>query len=242
MNSLKQNVNVFNRDVIDNEGYRYTTHAQFSSIVANRRLTEVTIEHVMPSCGSLIDIGCGDGTYTNDIQQNFPALSIDATDPAVEAIKSAEAKYPKIRFFVSNILEEDSFKGKAREYDLAIIRGVLHHLNDPTLALHNTLALAKNVLIIEPNGNNPVLKLIERLSRYHREHEERSFSSSVLKEFCRQAGGRVMKLSFVGYVPFFFPTIPARVLYFLQPFLEKIPLVRFFLSGQIVILCERERH
>ncbi|MEZ4901482.1 MAG: hypothetical protein R2822_06830 [Spirosomataceae bacterium] len=62
---------------------------------------------------------------------------------------------------------------------------------------------------MEPNGNNPILKLIEKTSKYHIEHEEQSFIEFSLKKWIKNAGGKVTNWSYVGYVPFFFPDGPA---------------------------------
>ncbi len=239
MKRLKKNVESFNRDVAENKGYKYTSNAPFSSVVANSRLTRATAENIPKTCGSLIDIGCGDGTYTNDIKSAFLKMRVDGTDPAKKAVSSAKRKYPGIRFFASNILDEKTFRGKAKKYDAGVLRGVLHHLSDPALAIKNSLSLAGMLVIIEPNGNNPILKIIEKASKYHVEHEERSFSPAELKRFCASAGARVEKTFFTGFVPFFFPELPARIIYFFQPLLERVPLLRYFFSAQIVMVCRK---
>jgi hypothetical protein len=91
------------------------------------------------------------------------------------------------------------------------------------------------VLSIEPNGNNPILKLIEKLSPYHREHEEQSFSARALRRWSKDAGGEILSLEYVGFIPFFFPTLPAKVIHRVQPGLEQVPLLRDVVSGQIVL-------
>jgi 2-polyprenyl-3-methyl-5-hydroxy-6-metoxy-1,4-benzoquinol methylase len=236
---LKNNVNEFEKDVMRNGGYRYTTNPQYSSFIANKRLTDTVIENILPSYKTLIDIGCGDGVNTGEISKVFPSLNIDATDPACKAIELAKEKYQDITFFVSNILDINTFEKKVEKYDLAVLRGVLHHLTDPVIAIRNSLTLSDNVLIIEPNGNNPILKIIEKKSKYHIEHEEKSFTSKKLSKYCGEAGGAVKKLYFVGFIPFFFPEIASKIILFFQPFLEKIPVLRYFFSGQIIILCQK---
>jgi SAM-dependent methyltransferase len=238
--ATKENVNVFNRDVEENQGYRYTTNTQFSSVVSNRRLTKVTLDNIPLYVKTIVDIGCGDGTYTAELAHSRNDLTFSGTDPAVKAIEIALRNYPAIDFFTSNILLPESFAN--RHYDMAIIRGVLHHLSDQQKALDNTLILADNVLIIEPNGNNPVLKYIEKHSRYHVEHEEQSFSTKQLVKWCEQAGYKVQSIQYVGFVPFFFPTLASRIIYFFQPILERVPLLRCYFSAQIVIVCNTEIH
>ena len=238
MPTLKKNVGVFDSDVRDNEGYRYTTSASYSSIVANRRMTEATLQHIPPSAKRVLDAGCGDGTYANDIKRARSSLEIVGFDPASEAVRVARSRYPGIEFVVGDVLRAETFpEGK---FDLIILRGVLHHVSDPAAGIRQCAARADALLIIEPNGNNPILKLIEKVSPYHREHEERSFSSRTLARWCREAGCPATSISFIGFVPFFFPTLPAKVIHFFQPFLERVPLLCRFFGAQVIITAESQ--
>ncbi len=237
MGTLKKNVNVFNSDVENNEGYKYSTHGSLSSVLANKRMSDEIIAFIDVNAKTLIDIGSGDGVYTNVIHQSRPKISITGFDPAEVAVKIARKNYPEIEFSIGNILENNTFP--AKRFDVGVIRGVLHHLNNPELAIKNSGLLADQVVIVEPNGNNPVLKIIEKVSPYHRLHEERSFSSSQLKKWCQENGFVVEKMTFIGFIPMFFPTFLTKVIFFFQPFFEKIyPLKKYF-GAQIVILCRK---
>ena len=97
MKKLKKNVGVFNKDILANSGYRYTTKAAYSSFVANKRLTDITISILRNNKQkSLVDVGCGDGIYTKEIKKQLPKLNISAFDPAAKAIELARNLYPKI--------------------------------------------------------------------------------------------------------------------------------------------------
>lgn len=240
MKKLKKNVKVFDKDVLANSGYRYTTKATYSAKVANVRLTNITIDILnSTSQKTLIDVGCGDGIYVHEIKKRFTKLKISAFDPAAQAISLAKKIYPNINFFVGNILDE-KLPLKER-YDIAVARGVLHHLDYPELAVKNTAKLADRVIIIEPNGNNPILKIIEKKSKYHIEHEEKSYSIKELKEFCKKTNYRIEKVRYVGFVPFFFPTTPSRVIHFFQPLLERIPIINHYFAAQIVLVIDNPR-
>jgi len=126
---------------------------------------------------------------------------------------------------------------KGKRFEVGVIRGVLHHVSDPRLALVNSAKIADCIIIMEPNGNNPILKLIEKISPYHRKHEERSFSAKLLARWCRVAGFKIDYLNYIGFVPFFFPTFLTKVIYFFQPFLEKIYLLKKYFGAQIIIRC-----
>jgi SAM-dependent methyltransferase len=243
MNTLKKNVSVFNSNVAENGGYLYTTNAPLSSVLANKRMTDATLAMIDDAVHTVVDIGTGDGTYANDILQQKPQLKITGFDPATEAVKSAAQKYPRITFLTGDILHVSTLLPSAggEKFDIGLIRGVLHHLADPQSAIRNAMILSDRLLIMEPNGNNPILKLIEKLSPYHRLHEERSFSSRTLKKWCKEAGYEIEKLNYVGFVPFFFPALPTKIIYFFQPFLEKIyPLKKYF-GAQIIILCRKKQ-
>jgi hypothetical protein len=74
--------------------------------------------------------------------------------------------------------------------------------------------------VIEPNGWNPVLKVIERVSAYHRAHGERSWRSSVIDGWLRAAGYVPEERAYAGLVPFFCPAPAARLLKAVEPLVE----------------------
>lgn len=234
----KKNVSVFNSDVEENKGYRYTNNAPYSSVVANLRQTQETLKLIDKDAKTLVDIGCGDGTYTAEIYRARPDLKITGFDPAAVAIELAKEKNPNINFEVANLLDIDSMP--RQQFDIAVIRGVLHHLTDPPLAIENAGKIAKKVIIIEPNGNNPILKVIEKTSKYHIEHEERSFSQALLTQWCEEKGLKVESLTVIGFVPFFFPEVLAKIIYFFQPMLELIGPLKKYFGAQIVIVATRK--
>jgi ubiquinone/menaquinone biosynthesis C-methylase UbiE len=238
--TLKKNVQEFNRNVNENGGFLYTTNAQFSSHVANKRISDEIFKLIKPHYKTLVDIGCGDGMYTNNIKENFPHLDVHGFDPADSAIQIASKKYPAVKFETINLLD-DQLPVPAKKYDVAVIRGVLHHLSDQQKAITNAFRFADHLIIMEPNGNNPILKVIEKTSKYHIEHEEQSFFEWELKRWIRNAGGKIDSWSYVGYVPFFFPTGPAKVIYFFQPFMERIPVLKHVFSAQFIISCSQKK-
>jgi SAM-dependent methyltransferase len=238
--TIKKNVSEFNSDVLENGGYRYTQNAPYSSIVSNKRITDETefILRKIANVKSVIDIGCGDGTYTAELKQRLPHINFTGFDPASDAIQLAGTKYADCQFIVGDVLNSATFPNA--KYDVAIIRGVIHHLPTQSLAVKNAALLSDRVLIIEPNGNNPILKWIEKNSEYHVQHEEQSFTSDFLQGICTENGLTVKRLSFIGFIPFFFPTLLSRIIYTFQPVLELIPLLGRYFGAQTVILAEKK--
>lgn len=234
-----ENVAAFNKDVQENGGYRYTSNASFSSIVSNKRITDATLALIPESAATAIDIGCGDGTYTNDLKEALPHVFFAGLDLASQAIAAAKNRYPHVGFVVADLL--DSGRLPRMKFDVAILRGVIHHLRDGARGIRNAGLLSDRLIIVEPNGNNPILKLIEKLSPYHIEHEEQSYTSAQLVQWCEESGNRVVNVDFIGFVPFFFPTALAKVIHFMQPLLEKVYLLKKYLSAQVVIACEKSK-
>ncbi|MCR4329021.1 MAG: class I SAM-dependent methyltransferase [Candidatus Roizmanbacteria bacterium] len=226
---------VFDGDVRKFNGYQYTQKKTYSMEVANSRLTSEIALNIPENTQTVVDMGCGDGAYTHELSVRFPRIQFSGFDPSVEAIKIAKKAYPHIQFYEGDLFLLPPPKKK---YDVAILRGVIHHVNDPLLALKKARLWAHTIIIVEPNGNNIILKCIEKMSPYHRLHKERSYSSALLKQWCKQANIRLVKENYVGFVPFFFPNFLSRILFFIQPYLERVAVISYFFSAQIVLVGE----
>ena len=231
-------VQPFNRDVSSNTGYLYTTNARLSSVLANQRLTSAALQSVDFRNKRVLDIGCGDGAYTVEIFDASGPQILCGIDPAANAIAAAKerAGMRQITFAVGSSYH---LPYESNSFDLAHIRGVLHHLDNPRDAMREALRAAPTVIIIEPNGYNPVLKLLERFSKYHRDHGEKSYSPHVLDQWTGKLGARVTSRSFAGLVPFFFPDALARMLKVFEPYVERLPLFRQLCCAVYVQVARR---
>jgi len=221
----EKSVRQFDKDVRDNKGYLYTNTDQLSSRLANQRWQVALAELVNLKGKRILDLGCGDGTYTLKLLDQKPAflMGVDASKMAVRLASQKAAGNRKVRFKALDIYKAGSLGGK---FDVVILRGVLHHLYDPEKAIAVVSKLAPLTIVIEPNGYNPVLKLLEKFSRYHIEHEEKSFFPPVLDRWFEKQGGKVERSFYAGLVPFFCPDWMARILKIAEPIVEKVPLIR----------------
>lgn len=239
---VKKNVSQFDKDVRLEGTYAYTAD-HLSARIANSRFSE-RIAHAFDFEGkSVLDLGCGDGTYTLE----FPAIGVKdvlGVDPAGAAIEVAKAKALQrgldatVRFETGNIYELDRCLSDNR-FDCIVLRGVLHHLPDPARAIANLASYYGTIIVLEPNGNNPVLKMLEIFSRYHIEHEERSFSPSTIQSWLTEAGFQVYSSTVFNLVPMFCPDWFAKVLHALGPIIEKLPVARDIACGQSLIVARR---
>jgi SAM-dependent methyltransferase len=222
---MDPSVDPFTADIATNAGYLYTTNARLSSRLANRRLTEASLAVADFGGRRLIDIGCGDGTFTVEVFDAGGAASVTGLDPAETAVRVARKKVGDrpINFTVGSAFDLPYPDGS---FDLAYLRGVLHHMARPVDALREALRVATSVVVVEPNGYNPALKVLERCSAYHLEHGEQSYSARRLDGWVREIGGTVETRTFAGLVPMFCPDWLARATKRLEPAVERLPVVR----------------
>jgi SAM-dependent methyltransferase len=186
----------------------------------------------------MIDIGCGDGTFTAEVFERARPAYMAAVDPSSEAIRIANEKKETraIEFAVQSAYElpwpDDAF-------DVACIRCALHHMERPIDALREALRIAPLIIGIEPNGYNPVLKILEKVSPYHIEHEERSYRPAKLDSWLAGLGAVVTRREWIGLVPMFSPDWFARFFKMFEPVVERIPVVNRICCAQYVFVADR---
>jgi len=228
----------FARDVQERGGYQYTSE-RLSCRLANARISAAVLAGASFAGRRVIDIGCGDGTYTLEIARLArPALihGVDPAAPAIEVARAGSEGDPGVTFDVAGAYElphaDDSF-------DVAVVRGVLHHVDRPRQVIAESLRVAPTVVVVEPNGLNPGLKLLERVSKYHVDHEERSYLPRRLDGWVQQLGGRTVRRQWVGFVPMFAPDAYSRAAKRIEPLLEALPGVRSVACAQYVFTATR---
>jgi 2-polyprenyl-3-methyl-5-hydroxy-6-metoxy-1,4-benzoquinol methylase len=228
----------FNKDIDANGRYIYTGEtARKSAIVANTLQSKMVHQQIESlSCNSLLDLGCGDGTYTHEFLK-FPNLKIVGLDPADKAIAYASQKYgdeDRLRFISSSIQELISSK---KRFDLVVLRGVLHHCDDPEGVVYEASKVTNFILILEPNGLNPIMKIIEKLSPYHRAHSEKSFTKRRIASWLESADFELISYDLGILVPYFFPSKLIPLMVWLEPIIKRMPIIKKFLLGTQVLLA-----
>lgn len=229
----ERNIDRFKSDVILNGGYQYSKTDKLSSILSTMRTSKIIHQALGCVKGKrIIDIGCGDGIFTKELltlNPNF-ILGIDPNDAAIKIAQKNTSDINNIEFQVMDVYSLPLVE----HFDIAIVRGVLHHLYQVETAIKNICNIAHEVVVVEPNGYNPVLKIIEKVSTYHILHEEKSYSPRKLNKWFKKNGGIIIESKYIGFVPMFCPDFLAKVLKFFEPYLEKTPLLRTFSCGQYV--------
>jgi len=239
---MKRDVDAFDADAAAG-GYLYAQGDRLSARLSNERMTAAILAIADLRGKRVIDLGCGDGTYTLQLARRGVARQVLGLDPAAAAIALAERRAAAegidcCGFMVGSVYDTPLVDGS---YDVAVLRGVLHHLEYPAAAIKVALSVAREVVIVEPNGLNPVLKLIERLSPYHRAHGERSFLPMTLRRWVRAAGGQVAAACFINLVPMFSPDWLARYCKRAEPIVEAHPGIRAIACGQYVFRARKSQ-
>jgi ubiquinone/menaquinone biosynthesis C-methylase UbiE len=221
----ERNIEIFNKDSRNNEGYLYITSEQLSARMSRERVSAAIHQLANLRDKTVIDVGSGDGSFSLDLLSLQPKsiVGIDAAADSVALANRRAVNYPNVHFEVADIY---TIEPPEIRYDIAIVRGFLHHLDDVEKAINRICLLADEIIVLEPNGYNPILKIIEKTSRYHIEHEEKSYAPYKLDLWFKKNGGKITKALYIGLVPTFCPNWLAKTAKFFEPLVERIPVLR----------------
>lgn len=235
---VNEKVTVFDQDVLEIGGYVYTTSEQLSSQMATKRTAAIILETGSFSGQNVLDMGCGDGFFTIKIFDQGKPRSMVGVDAAEKAISAANIhkENRQINFYVG---DAHHLPWKDNSFNLVLVQSILHHDDFPEDMIREAFRLAPKVLIHEPNGNNLGLKIIEKTSRYHREHGEKSYTTLQLNQWINSAGGTQTYIKYAGFVPMFCPDWIARLTKWFEPFIEAVPLLRNLACSVVVIVAEK---
>ena len=92
------------------------------------------------NCNSLLEIGCGLGYTTNDIQRSLPNTEVLGMDISATAVMKAQKLFPHLNFLQGNISSSDLSLEK--KHDVVILNQLLWYILESLLvSLENCLAL-----------------------------------------------------------------------------------------------------
>ncbi len=111
------------------------------------------IADVLPDTGTVLDIGCGDGTIDQMILNQKPGLTITGID----IIKRKETKIPVTVFDGQTIPYPDN------SFDSVLFIDVFHHTEDPVVLLREAVRVSKKHVVIKDHyAKNLLDRLILR--------------------------------------------------------------------------------
>ena len=89
----------------------------------------------------VLDIGCGDGTLSQDIARQVPGVTVTGIDSCAERIETARSRYdlPNLEFVLGDAREQLP----AGEYDVVVLSNVLEHIDHRVDLLQTILRSVK---------------------------------------------------------------------------------------------------
>lgn len=228
---------IFADDVKKYGTYVYAGDSSLSIILSSKRRCRSILSMEDFAGKTILDIGCGDGIYTYDLSKTNAALVV-GIDPIEPVISYAQEKFKDVKNLRFECADLYKMEVPEKKYDIAILRGVLHHVPDLEGAISKTCLMAKKVIVLEPNGYNPILKIIEKTSAYHVEHDEKSFAPYLLRREFERNGAKIIKDEYISLVPTFCSDFVARICKFFEPLVEKLPVIKNIACGQYVFVAE----
>ena len=131
-------------DVLDGSGEMTTFHqCRLSGTV---HLLEEATRRVR-TCPKILDLGCGQGHITAQIQRRFPAAEVSGLDASISAIAAAKKAYEQIDFVVADAYRPPYSPGY---FDIVVCNNIWEHVPDPLRLLEavKRILSREGVLII----------------------------------------------------------------------------------------------
>lgn len=158
----------------------------------------------LDATASVLELGCGDGEFAVEVlgRRYRHVVALEKSRTAVERA-AARPSAGNVRFHAADVTAHEYKPGD--RWDGAFLIGFLHHIKRETPAVVARLSrVAPRVIVMEPNGNNPVRKLLEQLPSY-REGGEDSFRLDELVGIFARAGYRFRERTAINLFPPFMP-------------------------------------
>ncbi|MGC1355948.1 MAG: class I SAM-dependent methyltransferase [Xanthobacteraceae bacterium] len=157
----------------------------------------------VPRDGRVLDLGCGDGAFTNDILASHYQFvdGLDKSETAISRARSAARPHVSFRAVDLTSLDYEILP----LYDAAFLIGILHHIKPAAPSVVQALGRRTNkMIILEPNGNHLLRKALEFTATY-RDAGEDSFRTKRLTSILERAGWKTMIWRRLNLFPNFTP-------------------------------------
>ena len=148
-------------------------YSTFQNLVSKKPIWPDLIEEFLPRSDEplrVLDIGCGPGTFLHGNWFSIDRKNFVGIDPSPEYIERAKADFPAAQFFEGTV---ETVSLEDRKFDLVVLSGVLHHLDDAEATAvmkfaTEHLAQHGHAISIDPvlfPGQNPIARWMALLDR-----------------------------------------------------------------------------
>jgi len=186
---------------------------------------EMAAEIGIPQPGRILDLGCGDGTFSNRLlaQKYESILGVDFSEAGI-ARASTQAASPSVTFKVMDLVVDDL--RTLGQFDGVFCMGILHHVKKQAPQILKVLrTMTGHIIVLEPNGAHIVRKALELTPAYIAAGED-SFRHSQLVDMFRAARFKVVIHRRLNIFPNNAPDWAFRVMKPIEPVIENTPILR----------------
>jgi 2-polyprenyl-3-methyl-5-hydroxy-6-metoxy-1,4-benzoquinol methylase len=167
---------------------------------------------------SVLDYGCGDGAFANLVLSPH-YQRVEGLDLSEKAIERANREAPANASYRAADLTSLDYSSLG-PFDAAFLIGILHHIKQATPdVLKSLTSVTSRMVVLEPNGNHIVRKLLEFTPTYRAAGED-SFRKRELVRIFEAAGWQVAIARRVNLFPNFTPGPIYRLLRRFEPAVE----------------------
>jgi len=189
----------------------------------------------MKASHRILDLGCGDGALANQVLAKC-FKQVDGIDLSTAAIQRAQQNASANTHFEAHDITQFDY-ATLPKYDGIFMWGILHHVKLATPTILNKLRnVAPRLIILEPNGNHLLRKMLEFTPSYRRAGED-SFRTSELKKIFNDAGFTIQARERLNIFPNFTPKLLFHLLKRFEPVLEKTPILQGLCTVNLWGLC-----
>ncbi len=111
------------------------------------RVLQRHIAAILPQCGSVLDVGCGDGLLARRIGEDLPGVTMTGIDVLVRD----NTHIPVTYFDGVKIPYHDN------SFDVVMFVDVLHHTENPLVLLKEAARVARRMIVIKDHMQNGLL-------------------------------------------------------------------------------------
>jgi SAM-dependent methyltransferase len=200
--------------------------------------TGIADEIGIPKDGRILDFGCGDGAFANEVlARKYPEVyGYDLAPAAIERAKAA-APGPHVKFLATDLVTLDY--GEMPRFDGAFLMGILHHIKAQTPKVLESLAgITDKMVVLEPNGDHLVRKLLEFTPSYRAAGEDSFRTREILGTFAAN-GWQTVICQRLNLFPNFTPGSIYRLLAPLEQQIEKSPFWNMLCTVNMLGLVRR---
>ena len=187
----------------------------------------------LDATASVLELGAGDGEFAVEVlgRRYRQVVALEKSQAAVERA-AARPGGGNVRFVGADVTAHQYAAGE--RWDGAFLMGFLHHVKRGTPIVVDRLSrVAPKVVVLEPNGDNPLRKLLERLPSY-REGGEESFRLAELVGIFAGAGYRLRERVAINLFPPFTPDVLFPLVRGLERVVEATPALHGLCSSHVL--------